>query len=689
MRLVSMPTALEKCVLGPFTFHNRATSIHTLANPANYRPDIDGLRALAILLVVFYHYFGVLGGYIGVDIFFVISGYLITFQIVTSLDHQTFSLTDFYAKRVRRILPALAFVICSCLLFSWFFLFPTDFVLLAKHATAGILNVSNIVLWLEAGYFDTSSSHKPFLHFWSLGIEEQFYLAWPLLLMFFFRFRQYVLSCLITLTAVSFVLNVIATHYDRTLAFYMPLTRFWELSAGGILAFVIVRRSGNLKRGFTGTSPTLWPLGHPAAPWLGLALILLATVLLDQRSAFPGFWALLPVAGTCLLIAPTNRVAPGMGWLQSKTLVYIGKISFCIYLWHWPVLLLAHLIDFTSRPSKFVALGVCLILSWFTCRFVEQPIRSINVTRANASKFLWAGAAVSIAIALTGGLFATRTLTRSWDKTLISKAYEVPQIGCGVFADQGKEFNPALFARCDKILYPTAAKVMLLGDSHALSLYQGLKPYLEGRQINLISYPVLECTPLSINDQRPRCNDYNNWIYGQIDMLKPDLIIIFAHHLFRAIDPYLGEQAGYITHLWKQAAALKAQGVPNVWIMGEIPNWRESLPHAMNFNFLRRGQPVPVRTNTYILEDSLKMDGLMRAQDNHQGVEYISLKEALCNKQGCLTQVGTDFPDDLLVMDYGHLTRNGAQYISAQVLGEKIKEALALHPPRAASQTEQ
>jgi len=153
--------------------------------PEHYRPDIDGLRALAILLVVVYHYFGVLGGYIGVDIFFVISGYLISLQIMTSLEKQSFSLVEFYAKRIRRILPALVVVICSCLAFAWFFLFPTDFVLLGKHSAAGILNVSNLVLWSESGYFDTSSTHKPLLHFWSLGIEEQFYLVWPLLLILF------------------------------------------------------------------------------------------------------------------------------------------------------------------------------------------------------------------------------------------------------------------------------------------------------------------------------------------------------------------------------------------------------------------------------------------------------------------------------------------------------------------------
>ncbi len=614
-----------------------------------------------------------MGGYIGVDIFFVISGYLISFQIITALDRKSFSLTDFYAKRVRRILPALAFVICACLLFSWFFLFPADFVRLGKHATAGILNVSNIVLWYEAGYFDASSSHKPFLHFWSLGIEEQFYLLWPLLLILFFKFRKYVLACLIALTAVSFILNVIATHQDRTLAFYMPLTRFWELSAGGILAFAVVRKMAHSPV----NAPITWPCGHRAAPWVGLALIVFATAILNQQSAFPGYWALLPVVGICLMIAPTNDAPRGLGFLKSKTAVFIGKISFCIYLWHWPILLFSHLIDFTSRPSKFVALVLCIVLSWLTCRWVEQPIRSIRVTRANASRFLWVGAIVTVAIAITGALFATRIIQRSWDDTLISKNYEVKQIGCGVFADHGKEFAPASFERCDKILFPQSGKVVLLGDSHAMSLYQGLKPYLDAHHINLISYPVLECTPLSLNDKRPRCNDYNSWINEQITAIQPELIILFAHHLFREKDPYLGEPAGYVKHIWERAEALKAQGVPNVWIIGGIPNWKESLPHAMNFNFLRRGQPVPERTFTYVLDESLKMDDIVRAGDNHKGVAYISLKEALCNAQGCLTNVGTDLPNDLVVMDYGHLTQNGAKYVSEHVIGGKI---LSLFP---------
>ena len=609
-----------------------------------------------------------LGGYIGVDIFFVISGYLISFQIITALNSQSFSLADFYAKRIRRILPALAVVICSSLIFAWFFLFPTDFVLLGKHTTAGILNISNLVLWSESGYFDTASTRKPFLHFWSLGIEEQFYLVWPVLLILFFKFRRHFLACIVSLTAISFVLNVIATYTDKTLAFYMPATRFWELSSGGILAYYVVQQTKNVGAGVT----IFWPFGQQYIPVIGFILIAFSTAVLNHQSAFPGFWALLPVLGACMMLAPVNTPPKALKFLCSKPALFIGRISFSLYLWHWPILLLSQSAELKSRPAKLIALLLCFVLAWLTYKFVEQPFRSIKVTRENTKKFISVGAIVTLIIALAGWAIASRTYKRSWDEKLISKTYEVPIIGCGVFADLGREFNPQIFDRCDKIEYPNNGTVMMLGDSHSQALYQGLKPYLDSKHINLIAYPVLECTPLSLNDKRPRCVDYNKWIYEKIQTIQPDLVILFAHHLFRTKDPYYGEPVVYSEHLWKQAARLKSEGVKNVWIIGGIPNWQESLPHAMNFNFLRHNQNVPQRTFTYVVKESLDIDAVLRARDTKQGVQYISLKDALCNEQGCLTNVGTDFPNDLIVMDYGHLTKNGATYLSEHVLGEQI-----------------
>ena len=588
---------------------------------------------------------------------------------MTALAGQSFSLTDFYAKRIRRILPALVVVIVVCLIFSWFFLFPTDFVSLGKHSAGGILNISNLVLWSESGYFDTASHHKPLLHLWSLGIEEQFYLIWPLLLILFFKFKRYLLGCLIGLTALSFVINVIATHTDRTFAFYMPMTRFWELSAGGLLAYCVVQHIHFQGRYFA----------H--APIIGFLLIALATALLNQQSAFPGYWALLPVLGTCLMIAPTQSKVKALAFLQSAPMLFIGRISFSLYLWHWPMLLVSQSADLKSRSAKIIALVISFVLAWLTYRLIEQPFRSIKVTQQNAKKFILIAIIVTVAIATAGALIATRTVKRSWDETLISKSYDLSSIiGCGAFADLGREFSPQIFDRCDKIQFPANATVMLLGDSHSQALYQGLKPFLDSKHINLVAYPILECTPLSLNDKRPRCVDYNKWIREKIQSIQPDLIILFAHHLFRARDPYYGESISYQDHLWQQAGALKAQGIKNVWIIGDIPNWQVSLPHAMNFNFLRHDKPVPERTYVYVVKESLTSDTLLAKQANqhHQGVEYISLKDALCTEQGCMTSVGQrrDFPDDLIVMDYGHLTKNGAAYLSEHVIGEKIIQQL-------------
>lgn len=641
---------------------------------SHYRPDIDGLRALAILLVVVYHYFGVLGGYIGVDIFFVISGYLITYQIVQGLEKRSFTLSSFYAKRVRRILPALAFVICACLLYSWFFVFPTDFTLLGKHGAAGILNISNLVLWSEAGYFDTASSHKPFLHFWSLGIEEQFYLVWPLLLILFFKARQYLLPCVIGVTLCSFVLNAILTPMDRTLAFYMPFTRFWELSAGGVVAILSLRSAQ--KNESARSLPNALKPQH--LQWLGFLLIVFATAILDHKAAFPGYWALLPVLGTCLLIAKDASGTRGLGFLTAKPVRFIGDISFGIYLWHWPILLLMHLSDYKARPYKFVALFLSVLLAWLSYKLIEQPIRAIPVNGKTTKRFLWAGLIATLVIAGTSWAIYRGDLKRSWDATLISKKYDVELIGCGVFANHGKEFNPALFARCEKQNESNNRKVLMLGDSHALNLHQGLKPYLEEKQVDLVSYPILECTPLSAQDKRPTCVQYNNWIAERIKQLKPDVVMIFAHHLFRLKDPYYGEARPYPEHLWTQAEKLKEEGVPNVMIVGGIPNWVDSLPHALNFNYLRKGMPVPKRTHTYVVPESLAMDQLLLAHDNKKGVEFVSLKEHLCDEKGCLTHIGPDLPNDLIVMDYGHLTENGAKHVSESVLGEKILRMLEL-----------
>ncbi|HEY0233116.1 MAG TPA: acyltransferase, partial [Dokdonella sp.] len=264
-----------------------------------YRPDIDGLRAIAILSVVAFHAFPEVaaGGFVGVDIFFVISGYLISSIILKALGNSTFSFVEFYGRRIRRLLPSLCVVIAAILVGGWVMLLPDEFRALGKHAVAGIGFASNLLLWTEAGYFDAAADTKPMLHLWSLGIEEQFYIVWPLLLWYAWKrgFDGFRLGLAITLA--SFAVNVACVHPFPAATFYLPVTRFWEILAGGLLAQAHVRGWLAVEDDHRGP-----PFLRDAAAAAGLALFLAALAMLDKHAAFPGGWALLPVTGTLLLI---------------------------------------------------------------------------------------------------------------------------------------------------------------------------------------------------------------------------------------------------------------------------------------------------------------------------------------------------------------------------------------------------
>ncbi len=633
-----------------------------------YRPEIDGLRALAVLLVVSYHYFAVRGGFVGVDIFFVISGYLISYQIFADLDRGSFSLMEFYAKRIRRIFPPLLLMIVATLIAGWLLLLPTDFQSLGKHAAAGVMYVSNLLLWTEAGYFDAPSGYKPFLHLWSLGIEEQFYLTWPLAMILLYRFVRTKLSVLLVLTALSFVLSLIATVKNQDLAFYMPVTRFWELAAGGVLAYCTLHPSAIPGKCFD-LPVGRWLRGYSFE--IGLSILVAVVLLVDKNSAYPGFWALMPVIGTCLILVRQPESVFKQKLLTQPTMILIGKISYGIYLWHWPLLVLMHLSDQTSGLAKMIALVLSFVLAYLTYRLVEIPVRSIAVTRTSAIRFIVAGGFATVLVAVGGLLFSSGVLHRSWDEKLIHTQYSELATGCAADARPDQTIDYAKMTLCEKIKHPGHPSVFLLGDSHAFGLYQGLEPYLDGQDINLIGLPAMYCTPLSLLDKRATCAQYNRWLQGEIIRLRPELVVIFAHHLLWAEDDHYGEPQAYAAYIWQAAEQLKALGARQVLVIGQMPTWVNSLPHNINLNFLRKGLAVPIRTMTGIDPASLNVDATMIAS-RLPGVEYLSLREALCTSDGCLTTVGDQYPNDLLVHDYGHLTKNGARFLADELIGRKI-----------------
>ncbi len=340
-----------------------------LSHP-KYRPDIDGLRAIAVLSVVIYHAFPntLKAGFMGVDIFFVISGYLISSIIFENLNRGSFSFGQFYGRRIKRIFPALTLVLLSCLVFGWFGLLGDEFKQLGKHMAAGAGFVSNFFLWQESGYFNNAAETKPLLHLWSLAIEEQFYIFWPLIVWVTWKRKTLFLIVFISLIVASLAYNVHLVRLDPTATFFSPATRIWELLAGVLLAYMRVR-------------PTAWQPSQrqlQIASTLGVLLLAIGFYRIDRGRPYPGTWALLPILGSfCLIFAgPTtwfNRFV-----LSNRLLVWIGLISFPLYLWHWPILSLIRIVESGAPEPYFrnIALVLSVLLAWATYYFVEKPIRS-------------------------------------------------------------------------------------------------------------------------------------------------------------------------------------------------------------------------------------------------------------------------------------------------------------------------
>jgi peptidoglycan/LPS O-acetylase OafA/YrhL len=341
-----------------------------------YRADIDGLRAIAVLSVVGFHAFPlwVKGGFIGVDIFFVISGFLISSIIFDNLERNCFSFAEFYSRRINRIFPALFIVLAASFAFGWLALFPDEYKQLGMHIAGGAGFVSNFILSNENGYFANSAAKQPLLHLWSLGIEEQFYIVWPLLLAFVWKRKWSFVAITATIAASSFAFNIYTINKDPTAAFYLPASRSWELMIGGLLAYIALHL------------PNLNKQHKNVQSIFGCMLIALGLAFLGKERMFPGWWALLPALGTFFLISAGPKAWFNRHVLSNKLLVWVGLISYPLYLWHWPLLSFARIVEgeVPSRVIRISAVLISIALGWLTYRFVEKPIRFSGHVRPKA-----------------------------------------------------------------------------------------------------------------------------------------------------------------------------------------------------------------------------------------------------------------------------------------------------------------
>jgi peptidoglycan/LPS O-acetylase OafA/YrhL len=351
--------------------------------PTQYRPDIDGLRAVAVLGVMISHAKpGTLnGGFGGVDVFFVISGFLITGNILTGLNNGRFSIADFYARRIRRLFPALLLVFGVVWIAGYAILTADDFRALGKHIAASAAFVPNIVFWHELAYSDAGTPAEMLLHLWSLGIEEQYYLLWPVALILFAR-SKYAALFIAALIFFSFAANLYLTFASALLesAFYLPFPRFWELLIGSLLAFAATREASkgatdsNLFLALSTSNPS--QRLNEIKAWSGSVLIVAAYFAIPE-DAYPGFWVLLPVIGAALLIAAGPATLMNRVLLGNRAMATIGLISYPLYLWHWPLISLTEYAagDLPSAWQRLLVVFSAFPLAWLTYRYIESPIR--------------------------------------------------------------------------------------------------------------------------------------------------------------------------------------------------------------------------------------------------------------------------------------------------------------------------
>jgi peptidoglycan/LPS O-acetylase OafA/YrhL len=623
-----------------------------------YRPDIDGLRAIAILAVLAFHAFPAVapGGFVGVDVFFVISGYLITGLLLADLAAGRFSLLDFYRRRIRRIFPALVVVLLACLGYGWFALRSEVYALLGRQVAWGAGFASNLLQWSEAGYFNPAGARKPLLHLWSLGIEEQFYLAWPLLLWLAWRVRggARILVALVLCASLAYALHL--TRSAPVAAFFSPFSRVWELATGAMLAIAMRQRDAS--------DGMPMPFATPASI-AGLALVVASIALLDPRHPYPGWRALLPVSGSALLIAAGPGALANRLLLSRRTMIGIGLVSYPLYLWHWPLLVFQNFDNDgeVAQSQRLAALALAFVLAFLTYRFIETPLRFGPRARRNA----WLLAIAMLATGLAGAAIARRdglpSRFRGVEAAYGAYRYDyradarIPD--CWVSRDSPPD---AYAASC---VDPADGRPLLLlwGDSHAGRLYPGLRQEL-GARYRIAQFTRSGCAP-NFWSFHPRqavaaCTSANILVMRRVQALRPEVVVVFARWSGwsgKAIDRILP----------RTVRALRENGAQRVIVVGPAPEWDWPLPDIL-FGYAREhGRLAPARMDRHLLANRRGIDADMRSALAKQGdAAYVSALDAFCDERGCLTRVGDD-PAALTSWDYGHLTTPAARYLSTAI----------------------
>jgi peptidoglycan/LPS O-acetylase OafA/YrhL len=636
------------CAADAVTEGRQMTPARQHKSSLNYRPDIDGLRGIAVLLVLVYHLGSskCRGGFVGVDVFFVISGYLIGSIILSDISASTFSLLSFYERRVRRIAPALFVMLFVACLFVYKYFLPAESTDFAKSLLAATLSTSNIFFLHQSGYFDGPAAMKPLLHTWSLAVEEQFYIFLPLVLMAIRRYlaaRQRAL--IIFVAALSFLVSAVGAFRSPDATFYLAHTRAWELLLGTLVTLDILPRM----------SSTLW---RNAASFAGLALILTAGYAFDATTPFPGVAALMPCVGAALIIAAGRAGASLVGrFLALPPLVFVGMISYSLYLWHWPMIVFQGSSGLFAKGvspklAKLVVMGISLLVATLSWKFVEQPFRGrrFKISRIAVFRFAAVGAVVllilGISIVATGGLpsrfpaeaVRVATFLETSDATT-KRQYRVGT--CFLTSkDEYESFNPSVCLQQDS----HRRNDLLIGDSHAAQLWYGLSVAFP--DVNILQATASGCKPTL--EQNPaadrRCLRLMDYMYSHY---------LPTHHIDTLLIAARWDRAD-LQRLPRTIAAVKQRGI-EVVLFGPIFQYDSALPRLLALSIKQNRPEIPADHRIAYYEQ-LDAD-MSRLAATQLRVRYISYFKLLCQKGSCLEYAAAGIP---LQSDYGHLTGAGS-----------------------------
>lgn len=594
-----------------------------------FRLDINGLRAFAVLSVVLYH-FGVpyvSGGFTGVDVFFVISGFLMTGIVLEKVDHK--GIFDFYVARFLRIVPALVATILALLIFGYFSLSTSEFELLARNATASLLFYSNNYYAAHSSYFDPSSDLNFLLHTWSLSVEWQFYLIYPLIVLAIKKCRLPVSLSILALFCLSLVYVALGLSGTKEDLFYLLPTRAWEMLAGALVYIIS-------SRGVLTNFRHLSKLNIP-----GLLLILFSLFTAEGSQAWPGLATLIPVAGAALVIVANNQNAY---LIKNKAAQFIGTISYSWYLWHWPVIVVMRYyrveMDAINIGAGIVVSFILAVLSYY---LIEMPLRKRNWLRTDFVSAIVITACAFVVVQTHGATFRFKGDMNDVITYRFNNKEWRPDT---CFLNPQQDYSA--FSKCqDKM---TSESIVIWGDSHAAQLMPGFRSVLKNE--NLTQRTSSLCGPLygAENNQRPFCKDINKNITAELLRVKPKLVVLAA---FWSQYPF----KGYLADTLKM---LNSAGIRTV-VIGPFPFWHDPLPKVIEANGLNPQGTLPVAlfdSSKNVLGNDKLIEKIVSASSNSA---YISAIDTLCSKATCKVTVGKK-PVVPMQWDNAHLTTSGSKW---------------------------